>query len=104
MTVISNLLRDRQSAIKKDLIEYIKRAIPQDGSKLNLNLDRFELTVAYKVDCDCFDDLCFLYLDGKDVLASLRQEPENEVDLEYFHESSLIDIIDYCERHGLIDD
>ncbi|EKU92149.1 hypothetical protein [Bacteroides oleiciplenus] len=92
----------RRDALKAEMIDCIKSALPQNGEKLYINKDQFDLTVAYNVDCECSDELNFLYISGESVTASLYNEPENEMELESFHEKSLIDIIDYLERHGYI--
>lgn len=98
----SELLKEKQAIAKAEITNVIKNALPQDGSKMEFGLDKWPLSIGYSISCECFDDLDFLYVDNNSVLASFCQEPDNEVELECFHESSLIDVVDYLERHGFI--
>lgn len=102
MKKLSELLEEKQAIAKAEIINVIKNALPQDGSKMEFGLDKWPLSIGYNISCECFDDLDFLYIKNHSVLASFCQEPDNEVELECFHESSLINIVDYLERHGFI--
>ncbi|RHH14463.1 hypothetical protein DW228_06585 [Bacteroides fragilis] len=90
----------RQDAYKAEMIDCIKAALPVDGGKICLDKDECYLTISYNIDCECFDDLTHLRISGTSVSADLYAE--SDVSLEYFHESSLISIVDYLERHGYI--
>lgn len=102
MKKLSELLKEKQAVVKTEIINVIKNALPQDGSKMEFDLDKWRLSIGYSVSCECFDDLDFLYVANDSVLASFCQEPDNEIEIEDFHESSLIDVVDYLERHGFI--
>ncbi len=93
----------RQDAFKAEMIACIKRALPESGDKIPLDKDQFYMSIGYYIDCECFDDLTELYVCGERVMACLCTESENAVELEYFHERSLIEIIDYLERHGYLE-
>lgn len=90
----------RQDAYKAEMIDCIKAALPVDGGEICLDKDECYLTISYNIDCECFDDLTHLRISGTSVSADLYVE--SDVSLEYFHESSLISIVDYLERHGYI--
>lgn len=98
----SEVLRLRQDAFKEELIALIKSSLPENEGKLHLDKDQDYLNVGYYIDCECFDDLSHLYVSGSSVTACVCAGPENDVALEFFHEHSLIDIIDYLERHGYL--
>lgn len=98
----SEFFTEKQSAIKVEMIDTIKSVLPKDGSKIELNKDEYFLEVGGNIDCEFHDNLRFLYLTNNTVLASLYSEPENEIELDQLHESSLIQIIDYLERHGYL--
>lgn len=102
MKKLSQLLKEKQALAKAEIINVIKSVLPKDGSKMTFELDKWPLSIGYSASCECFDDLNFLYVDDDSVLASFYQEPDNEIELEDFHESSLINIVDYLERHGFI--
>ena len=93
----------RQDAFKAEMIACIKRVLPKNGDKMFLDKDQFNMSIGYYIDCECFDDLTELYVCGGQVMACLCTESENAVELEYFHERSLIEIIDYLERHGYLE-
>lgn len=92
----------RQDAFKEELIAIIKSVLPDNRDKLHLDKDQTYLEIGYYIDCECFDDLSHLYVSSGSVTACVCGEPENDVELEYFHERSLIEIIDYLERHGYL--
>jgi hypothetical protein len=98
----SELLQEKQAFAKAEIINVIRRVLPKDGSKMTFELDKWPLSIGYSASCECFDDLNFLYVNNDSVLASFYQEPDYEIELEDFHESSLIDVVDYLERHGFI--
>lgn len=98
----SEELRLRQDTFKEELVAIIKSVLPENGDKLHLDKDQTYLEIGYYIDCECFDDLSHLYISGSSVTACVCGEPENDVELEYFHERSLIEVIDYLERHGYL--
>lgn len=96
----SVLFMNRQDVLKNEMIECIKDVLIQKNGKLEINQDDFLIQVGYKIDCECFDDLINLHISGNSVEADLING--TDVELNYFHESSLIDIIEYLEKHGYL--
>lgn len=96
----SNLFREKQDVLRNEMICYIRNILLVNADRRDMADDQYLLSIGYSIDCDeCIDDLESLYLSDSTVLANLSYA--DAVELKYFHESSLIDIIDYLERHNL---
>lgn len=93
----SGIFREKQSIIKKEMIDCIRKILSRNEKRIELNEDLFNLSIGYNIDCECIDDLLCLYIIENKVFADLYDG--DEVDIVHFHESSLIDILDYFERH-----
>lgn len=93
----------KQAGIKSEIINDIKEILLRNSRVIFFDKEDENITIGYAIDCECYDDLNYIYNISDELLACFNQEPENPVKLQYIHESSLIRIIEYLERQGYIE-
>lgn len=95
----SYLFREKQDVLRNEMICYIRNILLVNADRIDMIDDEYLLSIGYSEDCECIDYLKRIYLSDSTVFADLSSE--DAVELKYFHENSLIDIIDYFERHNI---